>query len=144
MMNGDDPKIKDSIFAELYGQIKADLENRGLTDGKEFKGTVQRFFDSSRRYVHVYDKDNNKKYQLVVFFNSAQMKIMYGIADKEKKKTIEKYELDNLRYKISTGEDQELIDAHKEKWTEFRSQILNSLVKVEELNKLKTGSDANA
>lgn len=117
--HGDSPQIKESIIASLYGEFLGYIKSKGLTDGKEFKGTVQPCFSCSKRYIHIWDMDESRNKQLVVYLCSTQMNIQFGIADKKANKTIYKNELNNLRYKISNATDFELIDSHQEKFNEF-------------------------
>lgn len=132
--NTDDPQTKESIIASLYGEFIGYIKSKGLTDGEEFKGTIHPCFSCSKRYIHIWDMDESRKFQLVVFLNSGQMNVQFGIADKEKNKTIYKKELNNLRYKISNATDLELIDSHKEKFRDFFEDFkskLNMLLKDE-------------
>ena len=103
--NSDDPHTKESIIAGLYGEFIGYIKSKGLTDGKEFKGTIKPCFSCSQRYIHIWDMDESIDKQLVIYFNSTQMDIQFGIANKKEKKTIYKNELNNLRYKISNATD---------------------------------------
>lgn len=114
--HGDSPQIKESIIASLYGEFLGYIKSKGLIDGREFIGTVQPCFSCSKRYIHVWDMDDSKDKQLVVYLCSTQMNVQFGIADKKENKTIYKNELNNIRYKISNATDFELIDSHQEKF----------------------------
>ena len=128
--HGDDPRVKESVIAQLYGEFLGFLKSKGLIDGKEFKGTIQPCFSCSKRYIHIWDMDEKMDNQLVVYLCSTQMNIQFGVADKKANKTIYKNELNNLRYKISNATDFELIDSHQEKFNEFFEDFK---VKVNEL-----------
>ena len=117
--NADDPQTKESIIAGLYGEFLGYIKSKGLTDGKEFKGTVQPCFSCSKRYIHIWDMDDKIDNQIVVYLCSTSMKIQFGIGNKKTKETTYKNTLENLRYKISNASDFELIDSHQEKFKEF-------------------------
>ncbi len=118
MRNSDEPRIKEIIIAELYGKFIGYLEQT-LTRGKEFEGTIHEVFSCSKRYIHIFDQDESKDCQLVVYMCSTQFMIQFGIYNKVEKKVIYKNELENLRYKISDSTEMELIDAHQIKFNEF-------------------------
>ncbi len=115
----DDPRVKESIIAQLYGEFLGFLKSKGLTDGKEFKGTIKPCFSCSKRYIHIWDMDESRDEQLVVYLCSTQFMLQFGIGNKKTKKTTYKNTLENLRYKISNATDFELINSHQEKFKEF-------------------------
>ena len=117
--NGDDPRFKEPLIAELYGKFIGYIEEKGLVKGKEFEGTVQDCFSCSKRYIHIWDQDESKDYQIVVYLCSTQFRIEFGICKKKTKEVTYRNKLDNLRYKISNGEQAELIDSHQDKFNKY-------------------------
>ena len=123
--SGDDPRFKEPVIAELYGKFIGYIEEKGLTSGKEFKGTTQDCFSCSKRYIHIWDNDDSKDCQIVVFLCSTQFRIEFGVYNKKTKEVTYRNKLDNLRYKISDGEQVELIDSHQEKFNEYFKDFKN-------------------
>ncbi len=115
----DDPRFKEPIIAELYSKFITYLEEQGLTKGKEFEGKVNQVFSCSQRYIHIFDQDESRDHQLVVYLCSTQFSLEFGIYNKKEKKVVYRRKLENLRYKISDFTEIELIDSHKNKFQEF-------------------------
>ncbi len=131
----DMPRFKESVIAELHGKFSGFLDAKGLTDGKEYKSQVIPVLSCSKRYVHVWDKDDKRDCQLVVYLSSTQFMLEFGVHNKKKKETIYRNKLENLRYKISAGTIPELIDSHQEKFKLFFEDFKN---KFNELKKSDT------
>lgn len=130
----DDPATKEATISTLYGYFISFLEEKGMKDGNEFAGTINKILSCSKRYIHIYDMDKSRNSQMVVYMDSCQMFIQFGIGSKNPKKTLYKNELENLRYQMSSGGSPELIDPHKDK---FRMFFEDFKIKFEELVKRK-------
>lgn len=115
----DDPRVKESIIAQMYGEFLGFLKEKGLEDGKEFKGTIQECFSCSKRYIHIWDMDETRDFQLVVYLCSTQFSLQFGICNKKTKEVTYRNKLENLRYKISNATEFELIDSHQDKFKLF-------------------------
>ena len=115
----DNPKYKESVIAQLHGEFLGFLNARGLTKGDEYESQTHEILSCSKRYIHIFDQDKMRRCQLVVVLNSIAFSVEFGVYDKKAKKVLYRNKLENLRYKISTDTEIELIDSHQVKFREF-------------------------
>ena len=117
--NMDDPRYKEPVIAQMYGEFMRYIKEQGLKHGDEFKGTVIELFSCSKRFIHIWDNDIVKENQMVLYFCSTQFMSEFGIHNKVKKKTTYRNKLENLRYKISSMTSPQLIDSHQVKYDKY-------------------------
>jgi len=79
--------------------------------------------------------DKTRNEQMVVYLCSTQMILQFGIGNKKEKKTTYKNSIEDLRYKISDGEQAELIDSHQEKVKELFEDFKKRFQKMKESKK---------
>ena len=139
--HGDLPQYKESVIAQLYGEFLGFLKERGLTKGKEFEGTIQECFSCSKRCIHIWDNDEERDLQIVVYLCSTQFMLEFGVANKKTKEVIHRNKLENLRYKISSGEEVELIDSHQEKFRLFFEDFKKWFEKISDNSKTQSLCD---
>lgn len=129
MRNGDDPKIKDSVMAQLFGEVIGWLKSEGLTDEKEFATQTIPKFDCSTRSIWI--DGIHPKNQIVIAFHSIGMDVEYGISVKGTRDVLYRKKIENLRYKISSGTQKgALTDGSQKKYDDL---ILEVKEKFEEL-----------
>lgn len=132
--NGDNPTTKDAVMAELKGEIVGHLRSIGLKDEDEFAVRTKDIFQCSVRVIYI-DKVHSTK-QVVVVLKSTTMDVEYGLSYKEtppegQEKVIKRRGLDNMRYKISSGTEPELIDKNRQEFNELFDEIkteINNLI----------------
>jgi len=119
----DDPICKERLMCQLFGEFIGFLKTEGLTLGVEFETRNEEIFQCSRKILWI--DECNPKLQITVYLNSLQMFAEFGVVEKQiagfnRVKNVEyRNKIENLRYKISSGTELELIDSHQEKFDEF-------------------------
>ncbi len=113
----DDPIHKERIMSQLYGEFIGFLKSKNLILGKEFDVQVQDIFQCSKKVIWV--DQLNEDFQITIYLNSIQMFVEYGVVKKKDMEVIHREKIEDLRYKISSCTDCELIDSHQEKFDEL-------------------------
>jgi len=145
--HGDYPESKEQIMSQLFGQFEGYCKGKGLTKGLEYETRIEEIFQVSKKilWIDQYHPD----WQIVVCGKSLDMSIEFGVTERKNgkvtKNVIHRNKLENLRYKISSCTDLELIDSHQEKFDEFFKDFKYQFDKLElDLQKPKPKKDAKS
>ncbi|MCK9273277.1 hypothetical protein M0P65_07095 [Candidatus Gracilibacteria bacterium] len=125
----DDPICKEKLISQLFGEFIGYVKSKGLLKGKEFETKNEEIFQCSRKFLWIDQYD--PKYQITVVLNSIQLSIEFGVVIRNTKEVIHRKKIENLRYKISTKTELELIESSQEKFDDLFNDFKN------EFNKLK-------
>lgn len=116
--HGDYPESKEQIMSQLFGQFEGYCKGKGLTKGLEYETRIQEVFSCSKKILWL--DQWHPDYQITVYANSIAMNIEIGVTERKNgkvtKNVIHRNKLENLRYKISSCTNLELIDSHQEKF----------------------------
>ena len=123
----DSPLHKETIASQLFGEFVGFVKSQGLTKGKEFETQITEIFQCSKKLLWI-DR-YHPKFQITVYLNSIQMSVEFGVVIKKTKEVIHRNKLEDLRYKISSNTQLELIDPHQKKFddlfNDFKLQFLD-------------------
>ena len=122
--NPDSPILKERLGGLLFGQILGILDSKGLVRNKDYDCVIREMFQCSTKILYV---EVNPIYQFTLYINTIDLSMEFGILNKETNEVPYRNKLSNLRYKISEGEDLELIDSHQVKWEEWVSDFKTKL-----------------
>lgn len=141
------PESKEQIMSQLFGQFEGYCKGKGLTKGLEYETRIEEIFSCSRRILWL--DQWHPDWQITVYVNSMSMKIGFGVTEKKNgkvtKNVIHRNELEDLRYKISSCTNMELIDSHQEKFDEMFKDFKYQFDKLElDLQKPKSKTNAKS
>jgi len=119
--HGDHPEYKEQVMSQLFGEFIGFLKSKGLTKGQEFETRIEEVFQCSRKILWI--DQYSPELQITVYLNSIQMFCEFGVVKRKNgevtKDVTHRNKIENLRYKISSDTEFELIDSHQEKFNEF-------------------------
>lgn len=117
----DHPEYKEQIMSQLFGEFIGFLKTKGLTKGKEFEARIEEIFQCSKKIIWI--DEYSPDFQITVYLNSIQMFCEFGVVEKKNgqvtKNVTHRNKIEDLRYKISSDTQIELIDSHQEKFNNF-------------------------
>ena len=128
--NSDHPENKERVMSQLFGEFIGFVKSKGLSKGTEFATEIQEFFQCSRKILWI--DDYSPELQMTIYMNSIQLFCEFGVVDKKTKSVIHRNKLENLRYKISSCTQIELIDSHQEKFELFFTDFKKWFEKLSE------------
>ena len=128
--NPDSPEYKDKIMAQLYGEFIGFLKEQGLTKGVEFESKTTEIFQCSKRIIWIDELNPDTKINILL--NSISMNIEFATIKKEGNEVQHRNKLENLRFKISSDTDLELINGHQGKFDDFFDDFKNEFLKIKE------------
>jgi hypothetical protein len=142
---GDLPQSKEQITSQLFGQFEGYCKGKGLTKGSEYETRIEEIFQCSTKILWL--DQWHPDWQITVYAKSLDMSIGFGVVKKKDGKVTKdvthRNELKDLRYKISSCTDLELIDSHQEKFDEMFKDFKYQFDKIElDLQKPKPKKDA--
>ena len=126
MRHPDNPIDKEKTITQLFGEFIGFIKSKGLTRGKEFEINIKEIFQCSIRMIWIDQYHPSRK--ITIAFNSIQMFIEFGLL--ENNEIIYRKKIDNLRYKISEGEQVELIDSHQKLFDNFFEDFKNKFYEL--------------
>ena len=115
--HNDLPVYKDRVMSQLFGEFIGYLKSIGLTKGKEFETHVKEIFECSQKIIWIDELHPDIKINVIL--NSISMKIEFAVVVKKTTDVLHREKLEDLRYKISSCTEIELIDAHQKRFNEF-------------------------
>lgn len=130
---GDEPRHKEAVISRLFGEFVGFLKANGLTDGEQFATQTVPIMQCSRKVIWI--DQLSKTHSITVHLCSLSCLVEYGILTKDKKRIKPDVKIDNLRYKLSSGTEIELIDKHQELFDGLFEQFKQDFEKLKE-NKL--------
>lgn len=141
--HGDYPESKEQIMSQLFGQFEGYCKAKNLTKGSEYETRIEEIFSCSRKILWI--DQWHPDWQITVCAKSLDMSIEFGVTERKNgkvtKNVIHRNKLENLRYKISSCTNLELIDSHQEKFDEFFKDFKYQFDKLElDLQKPKSNA----
>ena len=126
------PRHKEALISQLFGEFIGFLKAQNLTDGVEFAHQTKPILQCSLKVIWI-DK-LSETHRITIALKSLDCLVEYAVLTQDKN-ILKRKTIKDLRYKLSSGSQLELIDVHQKQFDELFAEFKEDFQKLKE-NKL--------